>query len=133
MGDIAVSSSEHFSKGELQCRCGCGQALMDWNFMVRLEELRKRFNKPMHVTSAYRCPEHNAAVSATGAAGPHTTGKAVDIAVKGEDAFRLLALALAIGFIGVGIKQKGPHSGRFIHLDTLPAGPGRPRPWVWSY
>ncbi|MEO5330361.1 MAG: D-Ala-D-Ala carboxypeptidase family metallohydrolase, partial [Magnetococcus sp. THC-1_WYH] len=54
--------------------------------MDRLENLRREFNRPMPVSSGYRCPMHNARVSKTGFSGPHTTGQAVDIVISGEDA-----------------------------------------------
>ncbi|MEG3637667.1 D-Ala-D-Ala carboxypeptidase family metallohydrolase [Magnetococcus sp. PR-3] len=123
----------HFSHDELQCRCGCGQALMDERFMALLEELRMAFGKPMPLTSAYRCPNHNAAVSSSGHDGPHTTGCAVDVQVAGHDAHALLTLATHHGFTGLGVKQRGTHQSRFIHLDTLNNAQGRPRPWIWSY
>ena len=123
----------HFSQSELSCHCPCGQMEMDPDFMERLELLRVAFDKPMKVTSAFRCPNHNAQVSKTGFTGPHVTGKSVDIAVSGQDAFDLLALAFLHHFTGLGISQKGPHNKRFIHLDTIENGPGRPRPTVWSY
>lgn len=122
----------HFADAELNCRC-CGAHRMAPGFMARLERLRVAFGKPLALTSAYRCPEHNAAVSGTGRSGPHTTGQAVDIPVKGGEVRTLIALAIAHGFTGIGLKQKGPHAGRFVHLDDLPDGPGRPRPWVWTY
>jgi hypothetical protein len=71
-------------------------------------------------------------VSTTGFDGPHTTGKAADILVYGEDALLLLKLALARGFTGIGISQKGDIHSRFIHLDIL-AQPDYPRPFLWSY
>jgi zinc D-Ala-D-Ala carboxypeptidase len=60
--------------------------------------------------------------------GAHASGLACDIGVQGEEAHRLLALALEAGFTGIGVQQKG--SGRFLHLDTLE---GRFTPTVWSY
>lgn len=120
----------HFSLSELQCKCGCGQALMDKVFLAKLEDLRQGMGQPLTVTSGYRCPAHNLACSATGAHGPHTMGCAVDIAIAGPDAHRLLLLAMHIGFTGIGISQRG--SGRFIHLDDLPVHT-HPRPRVWSY
>jgi hypothetical protein len=46
-----------------------------------LDELTKKWNNgsKMTVTSWYRPPEINAAVSSTGTTGPHTTGNAVDV------------------------------------------------------
>ena len=58
--------------------------------------------------------------------GPHTTGLACDVGVKGADAHKLLKLALNQGFMGIGIQQKG--NGRFLHLDTA-SEYGR----LWSY
>ena len=106
---------------------------MDPDFMERLEQLRVAFDKPMKVTSAFRCPNHNAQVSKTGFTGPHTTGKSIDIAISGQNAFDLVALAILHNFTGLGISQRGPHNKRFIHLDTIIQSPGRPRPRVWSY
>src|SRR5690625_2478038 len=59
-----------------------------------------------------------------------TTGRAVDIAVRGERAYWIVANANRYGFTGVGVSQKG--GSRFIHLDDLSA-PDYPRPSVWSY
>lgn len=121
--------TEHFSHEELRCS-HCGENRMDAQFLELLEELRVRHGRPMLLSSAYRCPEHNQAVSTTGPDGPHTTGKAVDVLVHTAQAHRLLALATLLGFRGIGLKQHGPWGGRFIHLDDL--GTGK-RPWVWTY
>lgn len=124
--------TEHFSDNELKCKCGCGRAEMDQRFMRRLEELRVAFGRSMPVTSGFRCPGHNAKVSHTGDAGPHTTGKAVDIQISGDSAYYLLLLAFQMGFTGLGISQRGAHAGRFVHIDDLPVDQ-YPRPRVWSY
>ena len=120
----------HFSKGELACRCGCGM-LPAQDFMDKVETLRVAFGKPLRVTSAARCPEHNSRVSRTGRTGPHTTGRAIDFGVDRGDAYQLASLAFASGFTGIGFQQKG--AGRFLHVDDLPNKPGQPRPTVWSY
>lgn len=120
----------HFSKEELTCKCGCG-FLPQQDFMNKIEALRQSLGFPLAVTSAARCPDHNARVSGTGRTGPHTTGRAIDLAVQGSQAYMLLSSATFMGFAGIGVAQKG--GGRFIHLDDLPNGPGCPRPFVWSY
>ena len=106
---------------------------MDPVFMNRLEELRLTHNKPLRLTSAYRCPNHNGKVSRTGRNGPHTTGMAVDIQIAGEDAFELVHAAIGHGFSGLGIKQHGAYERRYIHLDTIRRDSGAPRPRIWTY
>ena len=122
----------NFSRGEFACR-HCGRAEMNEDFMWRLQELRNSYGQPMRVTSGYRCPEHPAEAhrKESGRLGPHTTGRAVDIAVSGSDAYALLRLAIRMGFTGVGVQQKGDK--RFLHFDDLEAKDGYPRPWIWSY
>lgn len=127
---MAAVMTPHFSDAELACRCGCGM-LPSQEFMWLVERVRVRYGKPLRVTSAARCPEYNAKVSRTGLSGPHTTGRAIDLGVSGQDALRLLRIALSEGFTGIGINQKG--AARFVHLDDLPNADGQPRPWIWSY
>jgi uncharacterized protein YcbK (DUF882 family) len=116
----------HFTSTELACKCGCGM-LPAPDFMAKVQALRDELGFALPVTSAARCPAHNAAVSATGRAGPHTTGRAIDIGVRGDRAVALVKAALNHGFTGIGIAQKGVS--RFIHLDDLQEG----RPTIWSY
>ena len=116
----------NFSNAELTCKCGCGM-LPRKDFMAKVQKLRDELGFTLPVTSAARCPLHNAAVSATGRTGPHTTGRAIDIGVRGDRAVMLIKAALNAGFTGIGISQKG--ASRFIHLDDLAEG----RPNVWSY
>ncbi len=129
--------SEHFNEDELRCRCGCGRMEFSDQSVSTLEELRQRVNRPMRITSGYRCPKYNDEVSGTGLTGPHTVTAhyniTVDVKVSGEAAVDLLHEALRLGFTGIGVKQSGPHDRRFIHLDLILSGGSHPRPWVWSY
>lgn len=120
----------NFSQAEMTCK-STGECKMDPAFMDRLQALRKRFGGPLKITSGYRSPAYNRMISDTGEDGPHTTGRAVDIAIMGGEALELIGLAVEMGFTGIGVKQKG--EGRFLHLDDLPVAPNRPRPWIWSY
>lgn len=132
-----TKETEHFKIHELQCKCGkCEYPGMDFDFMELLEALRTDpdWDRPMIVSSAYRCPEHNQKVSSTGPDGPHTTAKAIDILCYGRDAYLLVHLAFDYGFSGIFVNQKGDFSQRFIHLDTLWDGEAKgPRPWLGSY
>jgi uncharacterized protein YcbK (DUF882 family) len=97
------------------------------SFIQRLDDLRHRCGFPLVVSSGYRCPAHNIAVSTTGPAGPHTTGLAADFAVDRAKARTVIMVASEMGFAGLGINQKG--SGRFVHVDDV----NRPTATVWSY
>lgn len=103
---------------------------MDATFMERLIALREDFNTPMNVTSSFRTKKDNERVGG-GEYSAHLFGRAVDIAIRGGDALKLIALAWDHGFTGVGVKQHG--GGRFIHLDDMANRDVRPRPWIWSY
>ncbi len=122
-----------FTPGEFRCK-GSGDLAMNPEFMDRLQAVRFAFNRPMIVTSGFRSPGYNKLVSGTGASGPHTTGRAVDILVMGGDALALIGFALQHGMTGIGVSQKtgSPADSRFIHLDDL-EGPRYPRPSLWSY
>jgi len=136
MPQLEWSDIQHFSPAEFNCRCKvCVDSWrhMDMEFIYALDQLRERLKFPMIITSGYRCPAYNDVVSTTGPHGPHTTGRAADVAISGEKAFRLVQQCTLGGWMtGIGINQKGPHEKRFIHLDDLGA-PDHPRPRVWTY
>ena len=129
--------TKNFSVNEMKCHCGCGEDSMDMDFMDILQEIREDMNRPLKISSAVRCAKHNSKVSSTGKNGPHvprTEGtKAADILVSGADALRLIDVARKHGISGVGISQRGEHAKRFVHIDTLSADDGHPRPTVWTY
>lgn len=109
----------------------CKHKGIEPDFLFRLDGLRDAVGFPLRVSSGYRCPAHNARVSSTGEDGPHTTGRAVDLAVTHWQAYQVVAAAVKLGFTGIGVKQHD--TGRFIHIDDLQADVGRPRPTIWSY
>ena len=125
---------KYFKAHEFACKCGeCDSDgnEMDPHFMSMLNQLRERFGFPLVITSGYRCPAYNERISTTGRDGPHTTGRAADLHVVGKDAFRLVQqCGLGDWMLGIGIHQRGPHQGRFIHLDDLTHDG---RPWIWTY
>ena len=116
----------NFKAAEFNCS-HCGKNEMKPGFMAKLQALRAAYGKPMRITSGYRCPQHSIEAKKP-KPGTHASGCACDIGIEGADAHRLLTLALAAGFTGIGVQQKG--SGRFIHLDTME---GATRPALWSY
>ena len=115
----------NFSRAEMQCKCGCGLTHMDENFMKMLQQLRDKLGA-LPITSGVRCEEHNKREGGYPKSA-HLQSKAADIRIFGPRALALVEEARRIGFSGVGIKQKGEHAKRFIHLDILP------RQALWSY
>ncbi len=119
--------TKNFSEKELSCRC-CGDNRMNILFLEKLQRIRDEYGKPMKLSSAYRCPNHNNNISSSGVDGPHTTGRAVDVLVAGEDAYHLLKIVMKHNMTGVGIAGKS-----FIHIDDLPKSEKRHRPVIWTY
>lgn len=126
-----VAVSKNFTVDELKCK-HCGKMHIPQSSIDRLQRVRDRVGHFLRVSSGYRCPEHNNAVSKSGRDGPHTKA-AFDIAIHGPEVFPLVIAAITEGFTGIGVNQKGPLEQRFIHLDDLPDADGQPRPRVWSY
>lgn len=121
-----------FSPYEMACK-GDGSLKVEESFMDKLQALRNAAGFPFTINSGYRSDAYNATLKDSVAHDAHTQGRAVDIAVQGEHAFKLLGLAAQFGFTGIGIKQAGPSAGRFIHLDDMESTPDAPRVWCWSY
>jgi len=137
IGGIAMMITKNFSVEEMMCHCGCGEDSMDMDFMDILQGIREDMKRPLKISSAVRCAEHNSVVSSTGITGPHVPRsdgtKAADILIAGADALRFIDTARKHGISGVGISQRGNHAKRFVHIDTLSADDGHPRPTVWTY
>ena len=120
----------NFSFEEMACQ-ETGECEIVKITMDRLQDLRNELGQPLTITSGYRSPRHSIE-AAKAAPGTHSMGRAVDIACAGVVALEILREALAVGFTGIGVKQKGEH--RFLHLDDLKLGEHTaPRPAIWSY
>jgi uncharacterized protein YcbK (DUF882 family) len=109
------ATSPHFSEIELACHhCGvneCTQSLVD-----ALEAFRAIVGKAVIVSSAYRCPQHNAEAGGAGRS-EHVEGLAADIRVEGMTATQMEALARKIPAIrGIG---RNDHQ-QYIHVDVRP-------------
>jgi len=120
----------NFSVDELKCKCGCNKLLFSTHLLDALQHYRNDYGA-VKITSAYRCPQHNASVSSTGHDGPHTTGFAVDISTNTKSQYDLVRFFLAnYSAKGIGIAKS------FTHIDYLTAAQGdkyEVRPNMWSY
>ncbi|KAF1086291.1 Zinc D-Ala-D-Ala carboxypeptidase precursor [Sporotomaculum syntrophicum] len=112
--------SPHFTETEFACRC-CGLVRANPRLVHLLEQLREQLgNKPVVVSSAYRCAAHNRAVGGARQS-QHLLGNAADIAVTGVAPREVAAAAEKISFAGVG-RYAG-----FTHVDVRLGGKAR---WV---
>ncbi len=120
MGDL----TEHFSRSEFACKCGCGRADVDPRLVSRLEALRRALGRPLIITSGVRCESHNAAVGGRPTSA-HLKGTAADVRCRNSlERFELVREALAAGFRRVGLAQD------FVHLDLAD---DLPQPRLWLY
>lgn len=108
----------HFSKSEMACR-HCGELPIDGMsdaLLDGLEELRHIVGRPVIVTNAYRCEEHNADVGGVYNS-QHVLGCAADIYVEGIGVYELGKICKTI-FDGVGEYYKD----EFVHVDMRSGG-----------
>jgi uncharacterized protein YcbK (DUF882 family) len=89
---------------------GSGQ-MMDKRILEMLDEVRDKFDKPIHINSGFRTPAHNEEVGGVETSS-HLKGLAVDIACKkSTDRFDLINCLLDVGFSRIGVAKT------FIHAD----------------
>jgi len=78
-----TAESVFFKRSEFLCPCDCADVLatIDPALIILLDGVRQHFNKPVTITSGYRCRNHNAKIG--GSSGSrHQYGDAADIVVK---------------------------------------------------
>jgi zinc D-Ala-D-Ala carboxypeptidase len=111
----------YFKKEEFDCQ-HTGNNNMQKEFVLMLDYLRNLYGKPLKITSGYRDVTHPIEAKKS-KGGTHTQGIAADIYVdNSEDRRVIVALAITIGFKGIGIASN------FIHLDTR-----KTTPVMWLY
>jgi len=109
--------SEHFNSDEFKCPC-CGKVKVSSTLIDKLQQLRDTINKPIIITSGYRCKQYNKSIGGYSHS-PHLIGEAADIKVKDMSTVTLAMIASKIEGIRIGLYP------RHIHLDVRPANPSR--------
>ena len=120
MGDL----SEHFSRKEFACKCGCGFDKPVPELVEKLEKFRELCGgKPVNINSGCRCAKHNASPAVKGAKNSqHVKGTAADVRKMPHLTIDEMAkFAEQAGFRGIGKYNT------FIHVDV------RPTPARWDY
>lgn len=115
--------SEHFTRAELRCGCGCSTPTgVDRNLerlALRLEDLRAKVGHALHINCAYRCVRRNKTVGGASASF-HLVGLAADIDAggtrRGVDALADAAMKIP-AFRAAGIGRYYEGHGLFVHVD----------------
>lgn len=106
----------NFKPRELACK-HCGEEGIKPEIMAILQSIRTITGSPMFISSGYRCVKHPVEHMKE-KKGEHTLGYAVDIICFGEQAIKIIELAIGLGVKRIGVHQKGATSGRFVHLGV---------------
>lgn len=115
---IMTKLSKHFHDYEFSCPC-CGKNKVAGELVSKLQQLRDIINKPIRITSGYRCPAENKKVGGS-VNSPHLLGKAADIQVKGMPLYFLAHMAANnISDIRIGIYPN------HLHMDIMPPNPSK--------
>ena len=112
INDIIISP--YFNLSEFACPC-CNRVMLHPKLLAKLVELRDVLERPVHITSGYRCFEYNQKVGGV-ANSYHLIGLAADIKVKDINLIELLGYTEEIDFTGIGFYEKK----NFLHLDVRP-------------
>lgn len=110
--------SKDFKVLEFACHGSgcCSTVKIDSKLIEYLQKIRDHFDKPVIVSSGYRCAKHNKAVG--GATGSyHAKGRAADIMVKDVTPAEVAKYAESISIKGIGLYETNS-DGHFVHIDT---------------
>ena len=73
--------SEHFTRREFACICGCGQDTVDVETLSICEKVRNHFREPTTIHSGNRCEDYNQRVGGSKNS-QHKKSRAADISVR---------------------------------------------------
>lgn len=74
--------AKYFTKSEIECHCGCGQAYIDQELLDMADKLREYIGHPMITHCTNRCTKHNRNVGGVSNS-LHIGGHAMDFHCKG--------------------------------------------------
>lgn len=107
INDIKIS--RFFSLEEFECPC-CHRVMLHPLLLRKLSLLRQEINRPLLISSGYRCYKENRKVHGVKAS-YHLFGLAVDVQVASMEMVDLRVYAIKISFGGIGLYDN------FLHLD----------------
>ncbi len=108
--------SEHFHDYEFVCPC-CNGGIVSEILVSKLQQLRDIVNKPIRITSGYRCYNYNDRIGGA-VNSAHLLGEGVDIQTE-LSTVTLAMITSKIKGIRIGIYE------RHLHIDVRPANPSK--------
>ena len=103
--------TDHFSKKEFDCKCGCNTGPINMILVEKLELARMEFGRGMRINSGIRCLHHNRKIGSKDTSS-HIKCVAADVSCTNmEDRLKLMTILLKY-FTRLGINKK------FIHVDV---------------
>tara|TARA_R100001369_G_scaffold32978_1_gene58007 strand:- start:1474 stop:1833 length:360 start_codon:yes stop_codon:yes gene_type:complete len=119
---MASEQFKYFKLSDFDCQ-QTGENEMSIEFIHKLDKLREACGFPFNITSGYRSPNHIIEKSKKNP-GTHAQGIAADIYVSGgRQRMQLVAKAISLGFVGVGVAKT------FVHVDVRDDF----KPVLWCY
>ena len=115
------SFCKYFKEEEFHCPCGqCDYIDIDLQLKSLLLNVREHFEKPVIITSGYRCKEHNKAIGGARFS-KHIDAIACDIVVKDtshKEVYDYLFKLLDCSFGGLGLYRTHVHIDVREHFAT---------------
>ncbi len=109
-----IRVAKDFRLSEFACPC-CNLVMLHPKLLAKLVELRNTLERPIYITSGYRCSKYNSQIRGIRNS-YHCIGLAADIKVKDINLIELLEICENIDFNGIGFYEKK----NFLHLDVRP-------------
>ena len=116
-----IKITDHLTRGEIECHCGCGFGLEDNDFKIHVaqafEEIRQRVGKPLTASSGCRCIKHNRDIGSEDTS-QHPKGLAVDLVCPEDydfEKFYQICISVIGDGGGVGRYENTKHP--FVHID----------------
>jgi len=102
--------TEHFSRKEFACKCGCGSDNISRALVLLLQNVRDEYPFPISISSGIRCQDHNHAVGGVEDSA-HLKGLAADLVCYQAHSRFMLLRQLLHWFDRIIIYKD------FIHVD----------------
>jgi len=109
-----INIAPYFNLSEFACPC-CKLVALHPKLLAKLVELRNILERPVYITSGYRCSGYNRKVGGV-TNSYHCIGLAADVKVDDISLIDLLEVCENIDFNGIGFYEKK----NFLHLDVRP-------------